>query len=224
MRAVAVDAGRFVPARFFPEDRGLLKWGPDYAPRMAAVYDLFGDGRTALKTNFSKYHRQYDADPGRGLLAGRAHQRKSQLVRLRAERHRQRVFGRGGCHQQRRHRAGSRDRPQPGGWNVRHPAQQHARRSRAPIQLGVHRGIPASTDAACWQSARCSIKRQIYEIPWTDRSFITTCGLHAVRRSHAGGSLARPGGGRGRRRERNDHGLQPEPGEKFGLRPGSRRP
>jgi hypothetical protein len=24
---------------------------------------LFGDGRTALKTNFSKYHRQYDADP-----------------------------------------------------------------------------------------------------------------------------------------------------------------
>jgi hypothetical protein len=30
---------------------------------MAAVYDLFGDGRTALKTNFSKYHRQYDADP-----------------------------------------------------------------------------------------------------------------------------------------------------------------
>jgi hypothetical protein len=63
MRAVAVDGGRFVPARFFPEERGLLKWGPDYAPRMAAVYDLFGDGRTALKTNFSKYHRQYDADP-----------------------------------------------------------------------------------------------------------------------------------------------------------------
>ena len=30
---------------------------------MAAVYDLFGNGRTALKTNFSKYHRQYDADP-----------------------------------------------------------------------------------------------------------------------------------------------------------------
>jgi len=26
-------------------------------------YDLFGDGRTALKTSFSKYHRQYDADP-----------------------------------------------------------------------------------------------------------------------------------------------------------------
>ena len=63
MRAASAPAGRFVPARFFPEERGLVKWGPDYAPRMAAVYDLFGDGRTALKTNFSKYHRQYDADP-----------------------------------------------------------------------------------------------------------------------------------------------------------------
>ena len=30
---------------------------------MAAVFDLFGDGRTAFKTNNSKYHRQYDADP-----------------------------------------------------------------------------------------------------------------------------------------------------------------
>ena len=63
MRAVAVDAGRFVPSRYFPEERGLLKWGPDYAPRFGAVFDLFGNGRTALKTNFSKYHRQYDADP-----------------------------------------------------------------------------------------------------------------------------------------------------------------
>jgi hypothetical protein len=52
-----------VPARFFPEEPGLLKWGPDYAPRFAAVYDLFGNGRTALKANYSKYHRQYDADP-----------------------------------------------------------------------------------------------------------------------------------------------------------------
>jgi hypothetical protein len=63
MRAASAPAGRFVPERFFPEERGLLKWGPDYAPRFAAAYDLFGDGRTALKANYSKYHRQYDADP-----------------------------------------------------------------------------------------------------------------------------------------------------------------
>jgi hypothetical protein len=62
MHASANPAGRFAPARFYPAQYDLIKWGPDYAPRFAVVYDLFGDGRTALKTNFSKYHRQYDAD------------------------------------------------------------------------------------------------------------------------------------------------------------------
>jgi Carboxypeptidase regulatory-like domain len=63
MDATSAPAGRFVPARDFPAQHGLIKWGPDYAPRLSAVYDLRGDGRTALKTSFSKYHRQYDADP-----------------------------------------------------------------------------------------------------------------------------------------------------------------
>jgi hypothetical protein len=63
MEETSAAAGRFAPARFFPAQHGLIKWGPDYAPRIAAVFDLFGDGKTALKTNFSKYHRQYDADP-----------------------------------------------------------------------------------------------------------------------------------------------------------------
>jgi hypothetical protein len=63
MEETSAPAGRFAPARFFPAQHGLIKWGPDYAPRLSAVYDLFGDGRTALKTSFSKYHRQYDADP-----------------------------------------------------------------------------------------------------------------------------------------------------------------
>jgi hypothetical protein len=63
MDETSAAAGRFAPARFYPAQYDLIKWGPDYAPRFAAVYDLFGDGRTALKTNFSKYHRQYDADP-----------------------------------------------------------------------------------------------------------------------------------------------------------------
>jgi hypothetical protein len=63
MEEASAAAGRFAPARFFPAQHGLITWGPDYAPRLSAVYDLFGDGRTALKTSFSKYHRQYDADP-----------------------------------------------------------------------------------------------------------------------------------------------------------------
>jgi hypothetical protein len=63
MDETSSPGGRFSPARFYPAQHDLIKWGPDYAPRFAMVYDLFGDGRTALKTNFSKYHRQYDADP-----------------------------------------------------------------------------------------------------------------------------------------------------------------
>ncbi len=63
MRAVGAPAGRFAPERFYPAQKSLINWGPDYAPRLSVVYDLFGDGRTALKTSFSKYHRQYDADP-----------------------------------------------------------------------------------------------------------------------------------------------------------------
>ena len=63
MDASANPAGRFAPERFYPAQYDLIKWGPDYAPRFSAAYDLFGTGRTALKTSFSKYHRQYDADP-----------------------------------------------------------------------------------------------------------------------------------------------------------------
>jgi len=63
MEETSGPAGRFAPARVFPAQHGLIRWGPDYAPRVSAVYDLLGDGRTALKTSFAKYHRQYDADP-----------------------------------------------------------------------------------------------------------------------------------------------------------------
>ena len=96
MRAASAAAGRFVPARFFPEERGLLKWGPDYAPRFAAAYDLFGDGRTALKTQLQQVPPSVRRRPGGGVLADRHHQRAAQLVRLRAERGRHRVLRRGG--------------------------------------------------------------------------------------------------------------------------------
>ncbi len=58
----SMAAGRFAPARFIEEERGLIDFGADYSPRFSAVYDLFGDGRTALKTSWSKYYRNYDGD------------------------------------------------------------------------------------------------------------------------------------------------------------------
>ena len=50
--------GRFVPARFFPERRKLPNWNNDLAPRLSAAYDLFGNGRTAIKGSWSKYYER----------------------------------------------------------------------------------------------------------------------------------------------------------------------
>lgn len=59
MAETSMEAGRFAPARFYSEQPDLPKWGPDASPRLSAVYDLFGTGKTALKASASKYHLQY---------------------------------------------------------------------------------------------------------------------------------------------------------------------
>jgi carboxypeptidase family protein len=51
-------AGRFVPARHFDSIDNLPNWR-DVAPRFGAVYDLFDDGRTAVKGHVGKYMRAY---------------------------------------------------------------------------------------------------------------------------------------------------------------------
>ena len=48
-------AGRFVPARKFPEVKDVPNWN-DFAPRMALVYDLFGNGKTAVKYSLNRYN------------------------------------------------------------------------------------------------------------------------------------------------------------------------
>ena len=48
-------AGRFVPAREFDEIVDVPDWN-DIAPRMALVYDLKGDGRTAIKYSLNRYN------------------------------------------------------------------------------------------------------------------------------------------------------------------------
>jgi hypothetical protein len=48
------NAGRFTPA-FCREDTADQPSWNDVAPRVAAVYDLFGNARTAIKGSFSKY-------------------------------------------------------------------------------------------------------------------------------------------------------------------------
>jgi hypothetical protein len=49
-------AGRFVPARAFDEIVDVPDW-KDWAPRMSLVYDLFGNGRTAVKYSLNRYNQ-----------------------------------------------------------------------------------------------------------------------------------------------------------------------
>ena len=48
-------AGRFVPERTFSEVVDVPAWS-DFAPRMALVYDLMGNGRTAIKYSLNRYN------------------------------------------------------------------------------------------------------------------------------------------------------------------------
>jgi hypothetical protein len=50
-------AGRFVPARHFDAIENLPNW-KDWAPRFAAVYDLFGNAKTAVKFSLNRYNQQ----------------------------------------------------------------------------------------------------------------------------------------------------------------------
>lgn len=49
-------AGRFAPERTFDAIENLPNW-KDWAPRFQAVYDLFGDGKTAIKYSLNRYNQ-----------------------------------------------------------------------------------------------------------------------------------------------------------------------
>ena len=49
-------AGRFIGARHFDAVENLPDW-KDWAPRFAAVYDVFGNAKTALKYSLNRYNR-----------------------------------------------------------------------------------------------------------------------------------------------------------------------
>jgi hypothetical protein len=53
--ALTSDAGRFAPQRSFPSTPNLPNW-TDIAPRFGAAYDLFGNGKTAVKFSMNRYN------------------------------------------------------------------------------------------------------------------------------------------------------------------------
>ena len=52
--ALHLDAGPFVPARDFPEVKHSPRW-QNLSPRVGAAYDLFGNGKTAIKWAVGRY-------------------------------------------------------------------------------------------------------------------------------------------------------------------------
>jgi len=56
VEAAETPAGRFVPARKFEVVKDLPNWS-NPAPRMSAVYDLFGNSKTALKYSLNRYNQ-----------------------------------------------------------------------------------------------------------------------------------------------------------------------
>ena len=56
--AQSAAAGRFVPARNYNKIEDVPNW-KDWAPRLGGAYDLFGDGKTAVKAHVGKYMRAF---------------------------------------------------------------------------------------------------------------------------------------------------------------------
>jgi hypothetical protein len=66
IESTSMPAGRFAGERFFAGREHVPQWMWDVSPRLSAAYDLFGDGRTALKASLSRY-----IDPLTGGFADR---------------------------------------------------------------------------------------------------------------------------------------------------------
>jgi len=66
IEATSMPSGRFAGERYFPEREHVPQWLWDVSPRLSMAYDVFGNGRTALKASFSRY-----LDPLTGGFADR---------------------------------------------------------------------------------------------------------------------------------------------------------
>ena len=122
IEARTAPAGRFVPARQFPEVPDLPNWF-NIAPRFGVVYDLTGDARTALKGTINRYSAELHDGHRGSLRSAVPAERHPQLVGLRLRPGHVALLGCGTADQRRQHRPGQRDRAEQ---------QPHVRRGAQP--------------------------------------------------------------------------------------------
>ena len=167
--ARSIEPGRFIGLRQFPEVADLPNWF-NVAPRFAAVYDLTGDVKTALKFSLNKYNlndttdfaARYDAA---SLQSDTRNWRDCDYLPGTST-----CSGRVLADQRRQHRPGQRDRSE----------QQRTLRRRAGAARGSgHSSASTTSNTAsasitrccrCWRSARRGI-----DAPGTTWSGRTTC-------------------------------------------------
>ena len=80
--ATSIGPGEFLPNRnlSFPEAEG-VRWH-DLEPRMGVAYDLFGNGKTALKASLNKYLPFYGLQLNVGTEAGTFSTNMAPVARL----------------------------------------------------------------------------------------------------------------------------------------------
>ena len=110
----------------------------DLTPRVGVAYDVFGNGKTALKLNWGKYLAYAANDspytstnPGATIVRNVANRQLERLGGRRRQRRLRRQLRSAEPERQRRMRRGHRQQPQ-----LRHVGLGHAGRSRRPERLG----------------------------------------------------------------------------------------
>ena len=195
----------------FPANRRNRSDWSDISPRMGMAYDLFGNGKTAVKFNLGKYMEALSALNRQRPESAAAHCHHDDPVveRPRRARHQQRLRAAMRSREPRRERRMRADGEPESGDEHHYPdlgRQLHPRLGEAALQLGAGSDGSAAARAARVVDGRL-LPALVRQLVYDRRTGLSRVGLHAVlphgaARSAAAGRRRLPGRPDFRRRAR----------------------